>query len=260
MTCNNKIKTVAALASVLVVTMMMTTPLAAFADSVQSAPRIKLKEGTSANWSGYASISNLSLLASNYVKNVQGSWAVPALTCGPSTTYSSTWVGIDGYSDGTVEQIGTEQDCFNGAQQNYAWYEMYPHQSVKIPGMTVHTGDVVDAKVTYLGKSKFQLSINDATTGKTYSNTFKAHAHRSSAEWVVEAPSSGEVLPLANFGTMKFSNAQFTDYTGTIHAIDGKGSGTYDDITMHDPNGGNSTPSSLTDSGATSGFSVTYSP
>ncbi len=260
MTSSNKIKTVAFLASVLVATMIMTTPLAAFADSVHSAPRIKLKDGTSSNWSGYASVSNISSPTSNYVKNVKGSWTIPSLTCGSSTTYSSAWVGIDGYSDGTVEQIGTEQDCSNGAQQYYAWYEMYPHQSYKITGISVHAGDVFDAKVTYNGNNKFQLSITDVTTGKSYSNTFKANAHRSSAEWVVEAPYSRGVLPLANFGTMTINNAQFTDNTGTAYAIDGKGSGTYDVITMHDPSGGNSTPSSLTDSGAASSFSVTYSP
>lgn len=258
MTYNNKI--IAVVTSVLIVAMIMSTPLSAFADSVQSAPRIKLREGTSSNWSGYASISNLSSPASNYVKNVQGSWTIPTLTCGTTTTYSSAWIGIDGYSDNSVEQIGTEQDCSNGAQQNYAWFEMYPHPSFKITGMTVHAGDVFDAKVVYVGKNKFQLSITDVTTGKSYANTFKANAQRSSAEWVVEAPYSGGVLPLANFGTMTFTNAQFTNSSGNAFAIDGKGVGTYDSITMHDPNGGNSTPSALTDSGTSSSFSVIYSP
>jgi len=258
MTYHNK--AIAAMTSILIVAMIMTTPLSAFADSVHSAPRIKLKEGTSSNWSGYASVSNISSPASNYVKTVQGSWIIPTLTCGSSTTYSSAWVGIDGYSDNSVEQIGTEQDCSNGAQQNYAWFEMYPHPSFKITGITVHAGDVFNAKVAYIGNSKFQLSITDATTGKSYSNTFKAKAQRSSAEWVVEAPYSGGILPLANFGTMNFTNAQFNDSSGNAIAIDGKGTGTYDQITMHDPNGGSSTPSALTDSGAASSFSVTYSP
>jgi len=258
MTYHNK--TIAALASILIVVVIMTTPLSTFADSVHSAPRIKLREGTSSNWSGYASISNISLPISNYVNTVQGNWTVPTLTCGTSTTYSSAWIGIDGYSDNSVEQIGTEQDCSNGVQQNYAWFEMYPHPSFKITGITVNAKDVISAKVTYIGKNKFQLAITDVTTKKSYSNTFKANAQRSSAEWIVEAPYSGGVLPLANFGTMNFTNAQFTDSTGHVVAIDGKGTGTYDQITMHDSNGGNSTPSALTDSGTTSSFSVIYSP
>ena len=46
---------------------------------------------------------------------------------GSGPTYSSVWVGIDGYSSNTVEQIGTEQDVSaNGKTSYYAWYEMYP--------------------------------------------------------------------------------------------------------------------------------------
>lgn len=251
-------KTIAVLTSVLIVAMIMITPLSAFADSVNSAPRIKLREGTSTNWSGYASISNIASPASNYVKAVQGSWTIPTLTCDSTTKYSSAWVGIDGYSDNSVEQIGTEQDCSGGVQKNYAWYEMYPHPAFKITGIIVHAGDVFNAKVTFVGKNKFQLSITDVTTGKSYTNTFKANAQRSSAEWVVEAPYSGGVLPLANFGTMTFTNAQFTDSSGNAVAIDGKGAGTFDPITMHD-GGSSSTPSGLTDSGTTSSFSVTWS-
>jgi len=256
---SNKINAVAVLTSVLIMAMIMTTPLVS-ADNVQSAPRIKLKEGTSSNWSGFASASNISSPSSNYVKEVKGTWTVPTLTCGPSSTYSSAWVGIDGYSDGTVEQLGTESDCSQGIQKNYAWYEMYPKSSHLITGISVHPGDVFNAKVTYVGNNNFQLSITDVTTGKSYSNTFKTHANRSSAEWIVEAPYSGGVLPLANFGTMTFTNAQFTDNAGNVHAIDGNGLGTFDPITMKQPSGVTSTPSALTDSGTASSFSVTYSP
>jgi hypothetical protein len=31
-------------------------------------------------------------------------------------------------------------------------------------------------------------------------------AKRSSAEWIMEAPASGRILPLANFGTITFNN------------------------------------------------------
>lgn len=255
---NSKIS-VLLVVSILIVGTISSSYNFAFADTVHSAPRIKLKEGTSTNWSGYASISNISSPTPGYVTSAQGSWIIPTLACGSSSTYSSAWVGIDGYSDGTVEQTGTEQDCINGVQQNYAWFEMYPHPSYKI-AIPVHTGDVFNAKVASVGSNLFQLSLTDVTTGQSYSNIFKAKAQRSSAEWIVEAPYSGGVLPLANYGTLTFNNAQFTDSAGTVHAIDGKGAGTFDAITMHDPNGGNSTPSALTDVGTTSSFTTTYSP
>ncbi len=62
-----------------------------------------------------------------------------------------------------------------------------------------------------------------------------------------------------NFGTISFSNAQYQYNTGTQYAIDGRGTGTFDAITMHDPQVGNAIPSALKDSGTSSSFSVTYS-
>jgi hypothetical protein len=117
----------------------------------------------------------------------------------------------------------------------------------------------MSASVIHVGNNKFNLTITDTTTGKSYSNTFKSNAHRQSAEWIAEAPYSGGILPLANFGTIHFSNSKYTS-AGTVYAIDGKGIGTYDTITMNDPHGGVATPSALTDAGASSSFSVTYSP
>lgn len=161
---------------------------------------------TSSNWSGYA------VMASNgAVSGVSGSWTVPSVT-GSGTAYSSDWVGIDGYSSSTVEQIGTDSDIVNGKAQYYAWFEMYPNPSYNVP-ITVHSGDTITASVSYVS-GKFTLQItdkNDSTKG-SYSITLSApHALRSSAEWIVEAPSSnsGE-LPLANFGKVSFSQAAAT--------------------------------------------------
>lgn len=229
-----------------------------------SRPNIKTLAGTSTNWSGYAAVSSISSPADGFVNSVTGSWVIPTVTLNSSQdTYVATWVGIDGFSDGTVEQIGTEQDCVNGIQENYAWVEFYPGPSRIIRGFTVNVGDAFTASVAYEGGSLFALSLNDLTTGKSYSRTYNAVAQRQSAEWVVEAPSSSasEVLPLANFGTVNFSSAQFTDNTGTTYAIDGLGPGTYDTIALDDPNGGSAKPSSLLDSAYPNGpssFSVTY--
>jgi hypothetical protein len=128
-----------------------------------------------------------------------------------------------------------------------------------ISGITVTTGDQFTASVTVTSPGQFAIFIEDLTTGHSFTNTYSASkAQRQSAEWIVEAPYSGGVLPLANFGSVAFTNAQFTTSTGTF-SIDGRGTGTYDAITMNDPNGGIATPSGLTDSGSTSSFTVTYS-
>ncbi len=227
----------------------------ALLSSVQPPP--VLETAYSTNWSGYAAETNLTTPASSAVTQVSGSWKVPTVT-GKSTAYSSVWVGIDGYSSDSVEQLGTEQDTSrSGAASYYAWYEMYPNPSVEITSVKISPGDSISASVTY-SSGAYTLQIKDNTTSKSFSTTKSATASRSSAEWIVEAPSSSSgVLPLANFGTATFSGAKAT-INGATGAIDNSSwqntsidmetnSGTVIDQT-----------SALTDSGGTSSFSVTY--
>jgi hypothetical protein len=202
----------------------------------------------SSNWSGI----DLNTVSSAVTK-VTGSWQVPTVT-GSGYGYSSTWVGIDGDQSSTVEQIGTEQDtvataAHDGTPQYYAWYEMYPayayYATVTLNGTTtpapVSPGDQITATVEYKGTQGsgrklddfFQLTITDSTPSANYPQgwTFTtlqavpSHkvAQRSSAEWIEEAPSSGSVLPLANFGSVTFTGAQATikGTTGTIASFVG---------------------------------------
>src|SRR5256886_4440266 len=167
------------------------------------APRAHDGSFQSTNWSGYAVTG-----ASGSVSDAKGSWTVPAIqgTCPSTNQYSSFWVGIDGYSSGTVEQTGTDSDCQNGVPTYYAWYEFFPHPPFLINGISVHPGDVISAEAHALGNGKFTVSISDITTGQSFSTSSTVHrARQSSAEWIAEAPSSsGGILPLANFGTVKF--------------------------------------------------------
>ncbi len=219
------------------------------------APRIKVKDGTATNWSGYAVQTNLANPQNNAVSDVKGSWVVPQVTCAQANAYSSAWVGIDGYSDGTVEQTGTEQDCSGGNPSYYAWFEMYPKFPFRI-NMVVHAGDTIKAEVNYVGNNQFRLTLSNSTTGASFSTTQKAKAHRQSAEWIMEAPSSsGGVLPLANFGLVQFSGAAATvnGVTGTINNSLWQN----DAITMVNSSGGvKATPSALSSDG--SGFGVTW--
>jgi hypothetical protein len=230
--------------------------------AVFSHPNIKRGFATSSNWSGYAAESTISNPSNNYVKSVTGSWTVPILTCtAGQATYVATWVGIDGYSDSTVEQTGTEQQCSStGALSYYAWYEMYPNPMKQL--FKVNPGDVMTATVTHKSSSSFLLTIKDATTGTSQSVTAKVQgAKLQSAEWIVEAPSSSSgVLPLANFGVAYFTSAQYTTAAGATYAIDAGSSNSYSSITMNDPaNGAAATPSTLTDSNGASSFNVVYS-
>jgi hypothetical protein len=223
-------------------------------------PRIRESDGqvngTSSNWSGYAVETNLSSPADGVVTDVVGTWIVPtAVKSKSQTTYSSNWVGIDGYSNGTVQQIGTESDCSKGNGQYYAWFEMYPSVGYQIWGFVVRPNDVIQASVHYAGGTSYVLTITNLTHGDVFTTTeTSTAAMRSSAEWVTEAPSSRKVLPLANFGTTTFSNcsATISGHTGPINDPAWQ----YDAITMAARGVVKATPSPLTADG--SGFSVAW--
>jgi hypothetical protein len=211
---------------------------------------------TSANWSGFAIDTSRGAVTA-----VSGTWVVPTAT-GTGTAYSSAWVGIDGFSSSTVEQIGTDSDLVNGSPRYYAWYEMYPRGSVELP-LSIRAGDTVSAAVTYAAGA-FTLSITDVSTGQSWRTTqVLSGVQRSSAEWVVEAPSSTfGLLPLADFGKVSFTAAQATA-SGTTGPIDDgtwAGSQLYQ-INMVSRSGtAQDTTSALTNSGSptTSSFAVTY--
>ncbi|MBS0655785.1 MAG: hypothetical protein JSR46_08410, partial [Verrucomicrobia bacterium] len=228
--------------------------------SSSSMPHTPVDEGTSLNWSGYAAATSLTKPTTGSVSYVTGTWVVPKLTATPNNSYSAAWVGIDGYSSSTVEQLGSESDWINGKQQNYVWFEMYPQGAYEIVGFPINIGDTMAAEVTYVGRNTFELSIYNITKRSYFvvpsSYTKAANAKRSSAEWIVEAPSEGSsVLPLADFGSIKFSGCQATisGKTGTI----GNSSWKDDPLTMATQSGiVKDVPSVLTSNGAS--FIVTW--
>jgi len=165
----------------------------------------------SLNWSGYAVTDS----TTGSVTSVSGSWVVPAVT-GTSNSYAAFWTGIDGFSDSTVEQTGTISYMNGPTPTYYAWYEFYPAAMVqinlKVTADTISVGDFMSATVSYSATTKlFTATISDTTKGWTYTTTATVSgAKETSAEWIVEAPSSNiGILPLADFKTADFG----TDYT-----------------------------------------------
>jgi peptidase A4-like protein len=220
---------------------------------------IPFKEGTSLNWSGYVAVNNINNPSHNTVEAVAGSWVVPALSSEPNTTYSSIWIGIDGYSSATVEQIGTEHDWVNGQQVNTAWFEMYPNSSYEIVGFPVNVGDSISACVVYAGSDVFVLSIFN-NTKKVFAiiptaYTTSASAQRSSAEWVVEAPYENGVLPLSKFGVVNFSSCLAT-INNVIGSISNPSWANTSLTMVTSTNAVKSLPSALANNGTS--FSVTW--
>ncbi len=222
-------------------------------------PLIRIREDTSLNWSGYAVATNLITPQTGSVKNVSGSWVVPKLKSVKGNAYSSIWVGIDGFSSNTVEQIGTEQDWVNGEQISYAWFEMYPRNSFEIVNFPCSPGQKISAEVIYKGNGVFQLTIYNATREVYFqvptSYTKVSGAKRNSAEWIVEAPSTNTVLPLSNFGTVQFTNCS-TTVNGITGAIN-NGHWKHDPLTMETSGGIVKAQPSALSAGGTS-FSVTW--
>jgi hypothetical protein len=168
---------------------------------LQHGPAHKLTHATSSNWAGWDNT------GSTYT-SVSASWVQPAVTCAKrQTAYSSFWVGLDGDGSNSVEQTGTEADCNRGTPVYSSWYEFYPAYPVNYSN-TVRPGDQFSASVTY-SAGTYTLVLTDSTQG--WSHTTKGTAPsglNASAEVIAEAPSSNRgVLPLANFGTMNFTNA-----------------------------------------------------
>jgi hypothetical protein len=168
-------------------------------------PAFLIGHSSSLNWAGYSSYAG-----DGTFTDVKGSWTQPTATCSRKTTYSSFWVGLDGYNSSTVEQLGTEADCSGGKPSYYAWWEIYPSPSNSIRGFTVTPGVTYTAEVKYLGGGSFALSLSGG--GHSFSTTQTlANPALSSAEWIAEAPSmcagSCRVLPLTNFGKAHFSGS-----------------------------------------------------
>ena len=225
------------------------------------APKLFHDNGTSnsTNWSGYAVTG-----PTGSVTSVSGSWIVPTVTGSKRTTaYSSFWVGIDGFSSNTVEQTGTDSDWQRGRPVYYAWYEFYPNPMYQI-SMTVRPGNIMTASVTYSG-GLFTVTITDKTTGTTFTKSSTVSgAQENSAEWIAEAPSSYTgVLPLANFGTVKFGQ-DYTAVSGTCTAKVGETTGnigsfrtSVQEITMVTNSGATKAlPSALSSDGTS--FTVTW--
>lgn len=166
---------------------------------------------TSSNWSGYA------VQSASEFTDVTATWTQPTATCKSSRAqYAAFWAGIDGYSSDSVEQTGTDSDCAGANRPSYyAWYEMYPAASVELSTSTypVKPGDTITSDVSVSG-STFTLLLKSSEGWTFKTSQTESGLAQSSAEVIAEAPESCfgsffcELDPLANFGTISFSNVQ----------------------------------------------------
>jgi hypothetical protein len=170
---------------------------------------------TSYNWSGYADVST----TANTFTNVGGQWRTPSVHCNKEDELTSEWVGLDGYSNSTVEQDGTLSWCFEGKATYYTWYEMYPAATITV-GTSIRPGDKITASVARTGTS-YTLALTDATRPANSFSVTKtcSTCQNESAEWIAERPAFAiGIAPLANYGSWTLNKATETASatTGTI--------------------------------------------
>lgn len=169
----------------------------------------------SSNWSGYAAIS-ADPAAPAAFSDVTATWRVPKSTCSADRLSSAAfWVGLGGYdpASNALEQLGTGADCDGSSKTPtyYAWWELVPAPSVRIP-LPVKPGDTITAAVL-VQEQTIKFSLKNVTRHTRFSKviTTGQDIDTASAEWIAEAPSdcspTGRCrpVPLTNFGSVTFA-------------------------------------------------------
>jgi hypothetical protein len=156
-------------------------------------------------WSGFATTAAApysSASATFQIANISRDNLAPG-----SSEYVSEWVGIGGYGDSTLIQLGSEQvvNLTGGAPYAMVWYELYPAPTVYI-SHPAKMGDVITASLQCTAACSpgqvqtWQLTMTDQTAGWSWTQSVQYQSSMASAEWILEAPwdASGE-LPLADY-------------------------------------------------------------
>jgi hypothetical protein len=190
-------------------------------------------------WSGYA------VNASAPYSSASATFQVPSVThdnlAPTATEYVSQWVGIGGYGDSTLIQLGAMEFVSPSNAPTYlAWYELYPAGAIQVPH-SVKPGDTITASLQCTAACSpssvqtWQLSLSDQTAGWTWTQSFQYQSTMASAEWITEAPGS-TTLPLANYGQATFDPVEANGLNPNL-SLSANG------IIMQDPYGETSNPS-----------------
>jgi hypothetical protein len=141
----------------------------------------------SRNWSGYVA-------TGGPFRGIQGTFTVPNLARAPGATRTSEWVGIDGRHNGYLIQAGVEQDFdpSTGLVTHYAWWQTLPDHplQVEIPVLVLPGDEITVAIGTTAAQGRWSIVVSDDTTGQTFTTRLPYAGPASSAEWIVEAPTT----------------------------------------------------------------------
>jgi hypothetical protein len=180
----------------------------------------RVADQDSYNWAGLAESG-----AATYT-GVSANWTVPTIQASGPLKVSSSWIGIDGFTNDALIQTGTEQDTSGGTAHYYAWWEILPDPETRITTITVSPGDQMSADVFQVTPGTWTISITDLTSAQNFTRTGpygdpSKHQFAASAEWIEEMTGTSTQAPLANFHTANFTNLNFTtsDPTGNTPTL-----------------------------------------
>jgi hypothetical protein len=201
------------------------------------------------NWSGFADVQS----GTTPISSVSARWTIPQVSCltgryQNQDAFLAQWVGLDGFTDGTVEQLGTATQCYEGVEYYYDWYEMFPGGTVE-EGTTQcinnnvdcpRPGDVVQASVDSTpsgANNDYTLALRDfSSPQESFSVSATCPATtcvNSSAEWIVERPAFSlpfgfQILPQADYNQTAFTDGTVSaggattsieNYAGTVYDV-----------------------------------------
>jgi hypothetical protein len=205
-------------------------------------------------WAGYVATP----LGSTFTA-VSASWVQTRAQCPENDAWALFWVGLDGSSDMSVQQGGSEAQCTGGVPHYYAWWEMYPSDLIQ-QAFSVAVGDHISSSVVYSSAADtYTVTVDDITSGQslvvvcwtdaspTNADTYTVTEDgvttgpspfvvdgvdqllcpssdpcaNSSAEWIVEAPGGddGSLYPLAHFQPVSFRAANAVTASGQTGPI-----------------------------------------
>ncbi len=176
------------------------TPTPAPAAATPSADR-------SRNWAGYTT-------TNGPFTSVAGTWTIPhvdasqgsSLTAQFNPATDATWIGIGGVNTDDLIQAGSDATVVGQGDTVYTtWIETLPDASRQV-ALAVLPGDSLTVTITEKQANTWDVLLTNSTSGQSYHETVGYQSSHSSAEWVEEAPSSGNrILPLDRFGVVQFT-------------------------------------------------------
>lgn len=172
------------------------------------------------NWSGYGVAGNDRFR----IDGVETEFTVPNIAC-PRTSHRlrsvSVWDGLGGQSKTTsLPQSGVLILCQSGVRSMSFWASWFDRSSAATAEppatMDVVVGDQMSVTIVQIGRHRYRVSASEQSarthvTVASYRGVESGHnvlPVGNTAECVVERPArhaNGGYVPLANFGTVKFT-------------------------------------------------------